>query len=92
MQANLWDERIPRPRRKRKKFIHRPTATPYSITGTDDCHIVGHTLSIWKLAGCTTCIDCGVKIFCPRCIPNHPTDVNAVSVLCAQHEERTVSA
>jgi len=92
MQANLWDENVTRPRRKRKKILHLPAATPYSITGSDDCHIVGHTLTSWDLAGCTTCSDCGVRIFCPQCISNHPSDANAVPVLCARHEESTVSA
>ena len=92
MQANLWDEHIPQPKRKRKKIIHLPTVTPYSITGSDDCQLLGHVLNSWDLAGCTTCISCGVRIFCPQCTAHHPTDENSVPVLCPRHEESTVSA
>lgn len=85
MQQTLWGERIPQTRRKKKVVLLQP-APPYSITG-NDCQILGHTLREWDLAGCTTCLDCGVKIFCPSCIANHPQDEKAIAVLCERHEE-----
>ena len=92
MALDLWGERIPQPRRKRNVISH-PTPAPLLITGTNnDCEILGHTLSVWDLAGCTICLDCNVKIFCPGCTPKHPTDEHAVSVCCARHEETMVSA
>ena len=92
MQLTLWGEQAPRPKRKRK-IVPLLTQTPYSITGTSkDCEIIGHTTNIWDLAGCTTYMSCGVKIFCPRCVKNHPQDEKAVPVLCNRHSESTVSA
>ena len=90
---DLWGEKIPR--RRRERIIHLPTTPPYSITGDNDCEILGHTLREWDLAGCTICIDCGVRIFCPRCIAKHPQDQTAIALLCERHEEpqeRAVSA
>ncbi len=85
MAQTLWGEtKTRRPRRSRQ----HPTAAPYSITGSNDCEIIGHTLNHWSLAGTTTCIDCHVNIFCPECISQHPTDPQAVPVLCSLHEER----
>src|SRR6266487_4017232 len=85
MQQTLWGETIPKRRRKRK-VIPLLTAASYSIT-ENDCEILGHTLRVWDLAGCTICIDCGVRIFCPRCIARHPQDENAIALLCERHEE-----
>jgi len=85
----LWGENVPQQRRKKKQRPPSPKPS-YSITGADDCAIIGHTLNVWDLAGCTTCLDCHVKIFCPRCISAHPTDANARPILCKRHEERTV--
>ena len=90
MALDLWGEKVPRSKRKRK-FVPLPTATPYSITA-NDCEILGHTLREWDLAGCTICIDCGVNIFCPHCTSKHPQDVNALPLLCEHHSESTVSA
>ena len=78
-------------RRRAKKARPVQPATPYQITD-NDCKIFGHTLNLWSLAGTTTCMDCGVKIFCPQCIERHPQDENAVPIFCPLHEERTVSA
>ena len=85
MTVDLWGEKIPHPRR-RKKIIPLQTAIMYSIT-VNDCQILGHTLRAWDLAGCTICTDCSVKIFCPRCIITHPQDVTAIAMLCQRHEE-----
>ena len=86
MAQTLWGERKPRRRRKRR-IRQLPTAAPYSITGTGkDCEIIGHTVSFRDLAGCTTCLSCGARIFCPRCIERHPTDENAIAILCEMHE------
>ena len=93
MQQTLWGNQIPK-RRRKTKVIPLQSATPYSITG-NDCQILGHTLREWDLAGCTVCIDCGVHIFCPRCIVTHPQDENAIAMLCERHEapqESQVSA
>ena len=90
MALDLWGEKIPK-RRRTKNVVPLPTATPYAIT-ENDCEILGHTLREWDLAGCTVCIDCGVNIFCPRCISKHPQDETAVPVLCEHHSESTVSA
>ena len=84
---NLWGENI-RLRHRRKKAAPRPQS--YSITGGNDCEVLGHTLNMFDLSGCTTCMDCGVKIFCPRCILKHPQDETAIAVLCQQHEESQV--
>jgi hypothetical protein len=91
MQQTLWGEKLPQRRRRKKQ---RPPAPkpPYSITEGNDCDIIGHTITIWDLAGCTTCLDCGVSMFCPRCISAHPKDANAKQILFNRHEERTVSA
>jgi len=88
MAQTLWGENVPRPRRSRRKAVSHPSATPYVITGAgNDCEIFGHTLNAYDLAGCTTCMDCGVRIFCPRCIERHPRDANAVPVMCERHEQ-----
>jgi hypothetical protein len=85
MQQTLWGDQIPT-RRSRKKTIPRSAALPYSITGGNDCAIIGHTLRAWDLSGCTTCLDCGVSIYCPGCITIHPQDKNAIPLLCHRHE------
>ncbi len=87
MAQTLWGET--KTRRPRRSHQH-PTVAPYSITGSNDCEIIGHTEGHRDLAGCTVCLDCGVKIFCPQCIPQHPTDPNAVAILCSLHEESQV--
>ncbi len=88
----LWGEtKTRRPRRRRKRNRATRTSTiSYSITGSNDCAIIGHTLNHWSLAGTNTCMDCGKSIFCPQCIPQHPNDPQAEALLCEQHEERTV--
>jgi hypothetical protein len=90
MQQTLWGETIST--RRRKKAIPRIAPPPFSITGAHDCAIIGHTLREWDLAGCTTCLDCGVSIFCPQCITNHLQDASAIAVLCERHQESQVSA
>ncbi len=92
MQQTLWGKKAPRPRRKRKIIQLPPAAPPYSITGTNDCEILGHTLNAYDLAGCSTCLECGVRVFCPGCVQSHPQDEHAVPVRCQRHEESTVSA
>jgi len=89
----LWDETVHRRKQRRKRNVSILTSQkPYSITGTgNDCGIIGHTLNAWDLSGCTTCMDCKVKVFCPGCTPKHPQDETAIPVLCERHEhERTV--
>ncbi len=90
MQQTLWGETIPT--RQRKKVVPRSTAQPFSITGANDCAIIGHTFREWDLSGCTVCLDCGVNIYCPQCITNHPHDEQAIAVLCSRHQESTVQA
>ena len=87
----LWGETKTRRRRKRRNRQQKAKA-PYSITDGDDCNILGHTLNHFDLAGCTTCMDCGARIFCPRCIERHPTDTNAIPVLCEKHEGQVRNA
>jgi len=82
---DLWGEKIPK-RRTKKNVIPLTSAISFTITD-NDCHIFGHTLREWDLAGCTICTDCGVSIFCPRCIPAHPQDTLAIAMLCERHEE-----
>ncbi len=91
MQQTLWGEKGPRPRRKRS-VIPLPSAPAYSLTGANDCELLGHTENVWDLAGCSSCLDCGVKIFCPHCISRHPSDEHAVPVLCEMHSTKAVSA
>jgi hypothetical protein len=92
MTQTLWGETRRRRRRRRRNPKQR-TAAPYSITGTgNDCEVLGHTLNTFDLAGCTTCIDCGVKIFCPQCIQSHPNDPQAVALLCPLHESQVNDA
>lgn len=91
MQQTLWGNPVPT-RRRRKKQQPLISATPYSITGTDDCQIIGHTVREWDLAGCTTCLDCGVSMYCPQCITTHPQDTTAIALLCNRHAESQVSA
>jgi hypothetical protein len=85
-QLSLWDDRKPIRKRVKKK---RPTTliSSYSITGVNDCEIIGHTIQVWDLSGCSICLDCNARIFCPRCIAAHPQDENAIPILCNQHEE-----
>ena len=85
MQQTLWGDQIPN-RRRRTNLIPLTSTTPYSVT-QNDCEILGHTLREWDLAGCTICIDCNARIFCPHCIIKHPQDENAIAVLCERHEE-----
>ena len=86
MAQTLWGET-----KTRRRSRQRPTAVPYSITGSNDCEIIGHTEGHRDLAGCTVCLDCGVKLFCPQCFPKHPTDPNAIPVPCPHQEESQVS-
>ena len=86
MQLTLWEDQIPKLQRKKKAQLVFSTK-PYSITGANDCQILGHTLRAWDLAGCSVCLDCGVNIFCPQCITSHPYDATAIPVLCEHHEE-----
>src|SRR5258708_20580404 len=81
-----------RPRRRRRKALRQQPEASYSITDGNDCMILGHTLNHFDLAGCTTCISCGVTIYCPKCIHSHPHDPQAVPVFCGRHEESTVNA
>jgi len=90
-QLTLWGKKAPHPRRKRT-MAQPPCAPAYSITGTNDCEILGHTLNAYDLAGWSTCLDCGVRVFCPGCVQSHPQDEHAVPILCQRHEESTVSA
>ena len=86
----VWGETV-HWRRRSKRNVATPTSKiSYSITGSDDCAIIGHSEGFRDLLGCTTCLDCGVHIFCPQCTPKHPIDLNAIPVLCEQHEERTL--
>ena len=85
MIVNIWGEKIPK-RRRKTRVIPLQSATLYSITG-NDCAVFGHTLREWDLAGCTNCLDCNTRIFCPRCIAAHPQDENAIPILCSRHEE-----
>ena len=85
----LWDETVHQRKQRRKRNIATLTSNiPYSITDGDDCEVLGHTEGFRDLAGCTTCLDCGAKIFCPQCVSQHPTDPKAVPILCSLHEER----
>jgi hypothetical protein len=90
MTLDLWGEKIPK-RLRKKNVIPVQAATPCAIT-ENDCEILGHTLREWDLAGCTLCIDCGVNIFCQRCISNHPQDETAIPLLCERHSESMVIA
>ncbi len=92
MQPTLWGKNAPQRRRNRKSIQLPPAAPPYSITGSNDCAIIGHTLNAYDLAGYSTCIDCGVRVFCPGCVQSHPQDGHAVPVQCQRHEESAVSA
>ena len=94
MAQTLWGEtKTRRPRRKRKRNSATRTSTIlYTITGSNDCEIIGHTEGHRDLAGCTVCLDCGVTIFCPQCMQSHPTDPQAVALLCPRHEEKERSA
>jgi hypothetical protein len=85
MQQTLWGDQ--KPKRRRKTNVNPlQSATPYSITG-NDCQYFGHTLRAWDLAGCTTCLDCSVNIFCPQCLASHPQDASAIALLCERHEQ-----
>lgn len=87
MAQTLWGERAkPRRRRRKRECAALPSKIPYSVTGGDDCAILGHTLNHFDLSGCTTCMACGARIFCPRCIPQHPADPEAAPELCPRHE------
>ena len=90
MQQTLWGETIPT--RSRKKAIPRSSPPTYSITGANDCQIIGHTLREWDLSGCTICLDCGISIYSPQCISAHPQDEQAIPLLCERHTESQVRA
>jgi len=92
MTQTLWGETRQRRRRRRKRTSATRTSTlPYSITGANDCEIIGHTEGHRDLAGCTVCLDCGVTIYCPGCLPEHPHDRNAIPLYCPRHEESEVN-
>src|SRR5258708_16868922 len=65
MAQTLWgNSTVPRRRQRRRRINNQSTpATPYSITGSNDCQIIGHTEGHRDLAGCTVCLDCGVIIY-----------------------------
>ncbi len=89
MTQTLWGETKRRRRRRRKRTRNHTQEAPYSITETGkDCEVLGHTEGFRDLAGCTTCLDCGVNIFCPQCIQQHPNDPQAVPILCPLHESQ----
>ena len=91
MTQTLWGSTtVPKRRRRQRRINNRTTATPFSITGSNDCQIIGHTEGHRDLAGCTVCLDCGVKICCPGCLPEHPQDRNAIPIYCPRHEESEV--
>jgi len=91
MTQTLWGET--RTRRRCRRRNRQQITAPYSITETgNDCEIIGHTEGHRDLAGCTTCLDCGAKIFCPKCLLQHPNDPNAIPVLCPSHAESEESA
>ena len=92
MTQTLWGETKRSGRRRKRDTATRTSTTPYSVTGSDDCMILSHTLNHFDLAGCTTCMDCAARIFCPQCIAQHPTDPKAVAILCPRHEESGGSA
>ena len=92
MTQTLWGEIKPRRRRRRSRSRKPRTDAPYSITDGNDCAILGHTLNTFDLAGCTTCMDCGVRIFCPQCIRQHPNDPQAVAIRCPLHQDCEGSA
>ena len=85
----LWGETVRRRRNNKRNVAIRTSTLPYSITGSNDCAIIGHTLGFFDLAGCTTCLDCGANIFCPRCVSAHPHDENAIPLLCERHEQES---
>jgi len=90
MAQTLWGAGTKRRKQRRKRReAALPSHIPYSVTG-DDCAVLGHTLGYFDLSGCTSCMDCGARIFCPQCIPRHPADREAVPVLCPRHEESQV--
>ena len=90
MTETLWGTRTKQRSRRRKRNTAAHTSTiPYSITGGDDCLILGHAPNRFDLAGCTTCIDCGARIFCPQCTTRHPQDEKAIPVLCERHEQES---
>jgi len=92
MTQTLWGETKQRRRRRRKRNSATRTSTlPYSITGAHDCEIIGHTEGHRDLAGCTVCLDCGVTIYCPGCLPEHPHDKTAIPLFCPRHEESEVN-
>ena len=82
----LWGENVSRPRRRKRNVATLTSETAYCVTGGNDCEILGHSLNFYDLAGCTTCMDCHVKVFCPACTTHHPQDVSAVAILCEKHE------
>ena len=92
MQLTLWEEKSLQPRKRRSRKNKRPCISPttYSITGENDCELIGHTLYTWDLLGCSTCLDCGVHVYCPSCIQTHPQDENAIPVFCPLHQESQV--
>jgi hypothetical protein len=86
MAQTLWGAGTKRRKQRRKRReAALPSHIPYSVTG-DDCAVLGHTLNAYDLSGCTSCMDCGARIFCPQCIPRHPAGREAVPVLCPRHE------
>ena len=91
MQLTLWKEQTIKPRKQRKKnYRPRIAQIPYSITGGNDCDIIGHTLNAWDLLGCSTCIDCKARVYCPLCTKTHPQDAHAIPIFCPMHEESKV--
>ncbi len=86
---NLWEEEI-YPQEAKRKTSTRPKLTTLSLIA-QDCHFYGHTWTKLGLSEERLCTVCGIKGYCPVCVPLHkPNDAEAI--VCTKHSQGRVQA
>ncbi len=86
---NLWGEEI-KPQEEKQKSPTRPKLTTLSLTA-QDCHFYGHTWTKPGLSEERLCTVCGVKGYCPVCLPLHEAN-DAKPFVCTKHSQGRVQA
>ncbi len=83
---DLWGEE-PQPRPKKRQPVSRQ---PAILLTSQDCLMYGHSFASAGMSGEKLCQSCGIKGYCPVCMPIHRGD--AQPFLCTLHSEGTVQA
>lgn len=85
---DLWGEKAPQPQPTQRTTKPR---TSILVSTAQDCYFYGHTWTAAGLSGEKLCIVCGVKGYCPGCMPL-PSSKDARPFLCTKHNQGRVSA